>query len=265
MTGPRTEPVLELNDAVKSFGAVQALRGVSISLGRSEVLALLGDNGAGKSTLIKCISGVHTLEVGEIRIDGEVKRPRHPSDSRAMGIETVYQDLPLFDNLTASQNFFAGREIVAPRQLGMFGLLREGRMSSRTKELLRRLEVGIPDLGAPLALMSGGQRQAIAVARAVAFATRIVILDEPTAALGVRESRNVIDLVRRLPDEGISVIVISHNLEEVMQVADRAVVLRRGQVVGEAPPVPENHARLVSWIVGADMAEAPDARHGRPP
>jgi ABC-type sugar transport system ATPase subunit len=251
-------PVLEIRGAVKSFGAVRALAGVDVTLGKGEILALLGDNGAGKSTLIKCVSGVHSLDLGEILFDGEPAQIRNPGDARSHGVETVYQDLALFDNLTASQNFYAGREICRPSWLMRLGWLSDRRMTTETQEILARLQVGVRDFRAPLALMSGGQRQAIAVARAVAFASKIVILDEPTAALGLRESHNVIDLVRRLPEHGTSVILISHNLQEVTELADRAVVLRRGRVVGEAIPTPENHQRLVSLIVDSQAAEFAD-------
>jgi D-xylose transport system ATP-binding protein len=247
-----TAPVLEVRGVVKAFGAVRALAGVDLTLHEGEVLALLGDNGAGKSTLVKCVSGVHTVDGGEILFQGQPTRIRNPQDSRALGIEMVYQDLALFDNLTAAQNFFAGREVCAPSWLHRLGWLRERRMTEETREILDRLQVGVRDLRANLALMSGGQRQAIAVARAVAFASKVVILDEPTAALGLRESRTVMELVRRLVDQGTSVILISHNLQEVTEIADRAVVLRRGRVVGEAVPTTDNHPRLVSLIVGAE-------------
>jgi D-xylose transport system ATP-binding protein len=251
MTDPQNAPMLEVEDARKAFGAVQALGGASLTLARGEVLALLGDNGAGKSTLIKAISGVHQLDQGTIRIEGARVAMKHPSDARSHGIETVYQDLALFDNLSAVANLFAARESVAPRWFGGLGLLRERRMHRDTVEMVRRLKVGISDLRGAVGLMSGGQRQAIAVARAVAFAKRIVILDEPTAALGIRESRTVLELVRRLPEQGIGVILISHNLEHVAEVADRAIVMRRGCVVGEAVPTAANHEQIVSWIVGS--------------
>jgi ribose transport system ATP-binding protein len=255
MSARQDTPVLEVEHARKAFGAVQALGGASLRLARGEVLALLGDNGAGKSTLIKAISGVHQLDQGTIRIDGMHVAMKHPSDARSHGIETVYQDLALFDNLSAVANLFAARESVAPRWLGSLGLLRERRMHRDTGEVVRRLKVGIGDLRGAVGLMSGGQRQAIAVARAVTFAKRIVILDEPTAALGIRESRTVLDLVRRLPEQGIGVILISHNLEHVAEVADRAIVMRRGCVVGEAKPTAANHELIVSWIVGSTEGE----------
>jgi len=244
-------PVLEVRGAVKRFGAVAALAGVDVHLRRGEVLALLGDNGAGKSTLVKCISGVHQLDDGEVLIDGSAVSIRSPLAARALGIETVFQDLALFDNLSAVQNFFAGRELKTPQWLRSVGILRKKAMSQETKRILAELQVHVPDPSSAVGLMSGGQRQAIACARAAAFAQRIVVLDEPTAALGLRESRSVLDMVKRLPRQGASVIIISHNLEHVMEVADRAVVLRRGRVVGEAVPTPDNHELLVSLIVAA--------------
>jgi D-xylose transport system ATP-binding protein len=244
-------PVLEVRSAVKRFGGVRALDGASLTLARGEILALLGDNGAGKSTLVKCISGAYHLDGGQILVEGEPASLRQSSDARALGIETVYQDLALFDNLPAAANFYAGREIFSPRRVWRgWGLLRERRMLQETGDLLEKLRVRIPSLTLPVGLMSGGQRQAIAVARAVAFATKVVLLDEPTAALGIRESRQVLDLVRDLPRHGVSVILISHNLEHVMEVADRAVVLRRGQVVGEEVPSTDTHTQLVALIVG---------------
>jgi ABC-type sugar transport system ATPase subunit len=245
------DAVLEVEGATKSFGAVAALSDVSLRLGRGEVLAVVGDNGAGKSTLIKCVSGAHRLDRGRVRVDGELVALRSPVHARQHGIETVYQDLSLFDNLSVVANLFAGRELTAPRQTRVLGWLRNRAMTSRVAEILAELEVNVPNLHAPVGLLSGGQRQAIAVARAVTFATRLVILDEPTAALGVRETRNVLRLVKRLPERGVSVIIISHNLEQVAEVADRVMVLRRGAMVGEAPPNAEHHDRIVSLIVGA--------------
>jgi D-xylose transport system ATP-binding protein len=245
------DAVLEVEGATKSFGAVAALSDVSLCLGRGEVLAVVGDNGAGKSTLIKCVSGAHRLDRGRVRVDGELVALRSPVHARQHGIETVYQDLSLFDNLSVVANLFAGRELTAPRGTRVLGWLRDRAMTSRVAEILAELEVNVPNLHAPVGLLSGGQRQAIAVARAVTFATRLVILDEPTAALGVRETRNVLRLVKRLPERGVSVIIISHNLEQVAEVADRVMVLRRGAKVGEAPPDAEHHDRIVSLIVGA--------------
>lgn len=249
---PDARPLLEVRGALKTFGAVVALNDVSLELYDGEVLALLGDNGAGKSTLIKAISGIHQLDAGEIRVNGEAVSLRSPQEARRCGIETVYQDLALFDNLSATANFYAGRELRRPSWLQGFGWLRQREMAVETRRLLEELQVIIPGMGrSQVGLLSGGQRQAVAVARAVAFASKIVILDEPTAALGLRESRNVLRLIGRLSDRGVSVILISHNLEQVMEVADRTVVMRQGNNVGEAVPTPENHDRIVSMIVGA--------------
>src|SRR5581483_6972455 len=180
-------PVLSVRNALKSFGAVQALRGVSLDVYRGEVLALLGDNGAGKSTLVKCISGVHALDEGEIALDGERTLLHSPSAARRAGIETVYQDLALFDNLTPAQNFYCGREIAGPEWLPRpLRFLRKRAMDREAAAIIDRLKVTLPKFDAPVALMSGGQRQAIAVARAAVFARKVVMLDEPTAALGLR-------------------------------------------------------------------------------
>ena len=246
-------PVLAVTHAQKRFGAVHALKDVSIEAYGGEVLALLGDNGAGKSTLVKCISGVHTLDEGEIRLDGRPIAIRTPATARQAGIETVYQDLALFDNLTPAQNFFCGREVAGPEWLprGM-RFLRNRRMDHEAAAVIERLKVRLPKFDAPVALMSGGQRQAIAVARATVFARKVVILDEPTAALGVRESRNVLDLIRQLRAEGSAVILITHNMEHVVELADRAIVLRQGRRVGELKPDRSNRQELVSMIVGAD-------------
>ena len=244
-------PVLEARGVSKYFGHVIALEGITMDVRAGEVLCLLGDNGAGKSTLIKAISGIHSLDEGELAIDAQPVRFDSPAQARQHGIETVYQDLALFDNLSAAQNFYAGRELTRPSWLRRLGFLQDRTMAEETTQLLDDLEVRLPATSMGLVgLMSGGQRQAVAVARAVAFASRIVILDEPTAALGVRESRNVLRLVKRLAGRGIAVILISHNLEEVMAVADRAVVLRQGTFVGEAIPTQENHEQIVSMIVG---------------
>ena len=244
-------PLLEVRDAVKSYGAVRALNGASLTVEAAEVVALLGDNGAGKSTLIKAISGVHTLDAGTIRIAGDAVVFRSPLEARGAGIETLHQDLGLFDNLTAVANFRIGRELRRPRWLGRLAALRERAMEADWLTQLERLAVDRVEARQEVGLMSGGQRQAIAVLRAVAFAGRLVILDEPTAALGVRESAKVLDLVRRLPERGVAVLLISHNLEHVTRVADRAVVLRQGRTVGEAAPTAANHEALVSMIVGA--------------
>ena len=249
MTGT---PALEVRNATKRFGPVLALNDVSLEARRGEVLALLGDNGAGKSTLIKCISGVHQFDAGELIIDGVSSPIRSPSEARTAGIETVYQDLALFDNLTPAQNFYAGRELSGPSWLPLgMRFLRSREMDQRTSDVLDRLKVILPRQDATIALMSGGQRQAVAVARASVFARKVVILDEPTAALGLREARKVLDLVAQLRDEGNAVILITHNMEHVTELASRAVVLRQGRKVGEIVPTKTNQQELVAMIVGA--------------
>lgn len=255
---------LEVQNARKSFGPVRALQGVNLRLDRGEILALLGDNGAGKSTLIKAISGVHQLDEGTIFVEGDAISMKSPADARRLGIETVYQDLAVFDNLSVMANLFVGRERTWPRVLRSVGFLRERVMSEQWREFAQRLEVVIPNPSQPLGLMSGGQRQAVAVARAVSFASKVVILDEPTAALGLRESRQVLNLIRRLPEQGVSVILISHNMEHVMQVADRALVLRQGVEVGEARPTPDQHEQLVSMIVGVSQRSDGENSSGTP-
>jgi D-xylose transport system ATP-binding protein len=244
-------PVLSVRGASKRFGAVTALENIDLDVRRGEVLALLGDNGAGKSTLIKCLNGVHRLDHGTIAMDGVPVAIHAPADARALGVETVYQDLALFDNLRPTDNFFAGRELAgpswAPRSLRF---LKRRQMTEATRDVLERLQVTLPDFNAVVGLMSGGQRQAVAVSRAAAFASKVVILDEPTAALGVRESRKVLDLILRLRGEHKAVVVVSHAMDHVMEVADRAVVLRGGRAVGELTPSAETYQQIVSLIVG---------------
>jgi D-xylose transport system ATP-binding protein len=247
-------PVLTVRNAHKRFGAVHALNDVGLEAYRGEVLALLGDNGAGKTTLVNCISGVHPLTEGEIRIDGEIVSIHSPAAARRAGIETVYQDLALFDNLTAAQNFYCGREVGFPVWVPQgLQFLNNRAMEQQTIAVLDRLKVRLPKFDAPVALMSGGQRQAIAVARATVFARKVVMLDEPTAALGVRESRKVLDLIAQLRAESNAVILITHNMEHVIELADRAVVLRQGRKVGELKPSRTNQQALVSMIIGAEV------------
>jgi ABC-type sugar transport system ATPase subunit len=248
-----TAPVLAVRGATKRFGAVLALDHVDLEVRPGEIVALLGDNGAGKSTLIKCLSGVHRLDAGVIELDGKRVEIRSPAEARAHGIETVYQDLALFDNLGPAANFYAGRELAGPHWLPRgLRFLRGREMTDATREVLARLQVRLTDEAAVVGLMSGGQRQAVAVARAAAFSSRVVILDEPTAALGMRESRRVLDLVVRLREDGHGLIVISHAMDHVGEVADRAVILRRGQVVGEVDSVRDGQARILTLIMGGD-------------
>ena len=251
------EVVLEVRGATKRFGAVCALDGVDVTLRAGEVLALLGDNGAGKSTLVKAINGVHPLDEGTITIGGRRLSGRGTHEAKALGVETVYQDLALFDNLSVGENLFAGRELVRPawsRACGVRaqksdGGAREGDAQRAGGRRAGSGGDGRPDVGRPAAGDRGRPR-------AQAFASKIVMLDEPTAALGLRESRAVLGVISRLPQRGVGVVLISHNMEHVAEVADRAIVMRRGRVVGEAVPTPENHARIVQMIVGGHVGMA---------
>jgi D-xylose transport system ATP-binding protein len=252
MSAEAAAPVLVVRQAHKYFGAIRALKGVDLEARRGEVLALLGDNGAGKSTLTKCVSGLYPLDSGEILLDDAKVAFRSPAAARRAGIETVYQDLALFDNLTPAQNFFAGREIGFPTWLPQpLRFLKSRAMDREAAAVVDRLKVTLPRFDAPVALMSGGQRQAIAVARAAVFARKVVILDEPTAALGLRESAKVLDLIHRLRADNFAVVLITHNMEHVVELADRAIVLRQGRKVGELKPSRETQQLLVAMIVGA--------------
>ncbi|MEE6283222.1 ATP-binding cassette domain-containing protein [Georgenia sunbinii] len=251
-SGAAEPPVLEVRGAVKRFGAVTALAGVDLAVRPGEVVGLLGDNGAGKSTLIKAITGVHRLDEGDIYLEGTRVSIDNPTDARRHGIEAVYQDLSLFDNLDVVTNLYVGQELTRPRGWRALGWLDRKAMQRDVKDRLAKMQVHLPNLRGQVGLMSGGQRQAIAVARAVSFARRVLILDEPTAALGVRETRNVLDTVRRLPREhGISIILISHNMDHVVKVCDNAVVMRQGRVVGSTRPSPQTAQDMVAMIVGA--------------
>ncbi len=226
------EPLLEAKGIVKSFGRVRALRGADFRVYPGEVVALIGDNGAGKSTLVKCLSGVYHPEAGEVIFDGRPVSIPSPEAARELGIETVYQDLALAPDLESSANLFLGREQLRPGPLGWLGFLDNAAMRRRTRDAFGDLGVGVQDVTAPVATFSGGQRQGVAVARAVTWASRVVFMDEPTAALGVVQTRKVLDLIGRVRDRGLAVVLISHNMPEVMEVSDRVEVLRLGERVG---------------------------------
>jgi D-xylose transport system ATP-binding protein len=220
-------PLLELRNLTKAFGSVQALSGVDMEVRSGEVMALVGDNGAGKSTLIKCIAGTHTADSGEIVFEGREVKIHGPKDASRLGIEVVYQDLALCDNLDVVQNVYLGREV------NRFQILNEATMEQTTSATLKSLAVTtIRSVRQPVATLSGGQRQSVAVAKAVQWNSKLVILDEPTAALGVAQTEQVLALVRRLGEQGLAVILISHNLHDVFETADRITVLRLGRSVG---------------------------------
>jgi ABC-type sugar transport system ATPase subunit len=238
----------------KQFGQVVALTNANLELRRGEVHAIVGDNGAGKSTLIKIISGVYRQDGGTLELEGRELVVSTPREARELGIETVYQDLALADHLDAASNLFLGREALLPPPLKWFGFLDKKEMRERAGDEIRHLKVGVPSVTQPVLSFSGGQRQAIAVARAIAWGRRIVILDEPTAALGVRESGMVLELIREIREHGVSVIMVSHNLPEVFAVADRITVLRLGRTISSLVTADSSVEAVVGMMTGAVAA-----------
>ena len=253
MSATPAPPTLELRGVTKSFGQVHALRGVDFDVRAGEVMALVGDNGAGKSTLIKCVAGIYSIDSGQILYDGEPVSISGPKDAAKLGIEVVYQDLALCDNLDVVQNMFLGRE-----EHDALYRLKEAPMELRTTETLASLSVTtIRSVRQLVATLSGGQRQSVAVARAVLWNNRVVFLDEPTAALGVAQTRQVLDLVKRLGEQGLAVVLVSHNLTDVFEVADRITVLRLGSNVGVYEKSATNEQAIVQAITfGEQEAEA---------
>ena len=251
----QTLPLLELRGVSKHFGGVTALDRVSLQVFAGEVVALVGDNGAGKSTMVKIMSGVLSPDDGEIRHLGRSVTLRDARDAAAIGIQTVYQDLALCNNLNTIQNLFLGREIAQPWYLG--GRLITAAMESRARKVLGELGVVIPDLGVTVGSLSGGQRQSNAISRAVLWEARVVILDEPTAALGVKQRRQVLEVIKRLRTENIGVVVVSHDLVEVRSVADRVVVLRLGRNVAEMRAADATHEAMVAAITGGSRDPNP--------
>ncbi len=247
-------PLIEAKGISKRFGALSALTEVDLSIRSGEVLALLGDNGAGKSTFIKVLSGAHPPSDGELLMDGAPVSMSSPQDAADLGIATIFQELALSENLSIAENVFLGRELTH-RILGV-PLLRRGAMKRRVGELLEELDAHISDPEAPVGALSGGQRQAVAICRALNLNARLVIMDEPTAALAVAETRKVLQLTRRLADSGRAVVLISHNMHDVFDVADRIVVFRRGRKITEKRRVDTNPEEIVSFITGAH----PDVR-----
>jgi D-xylose transport system ATP-binding protein len=254
MGAPSGAPVLELRGVSKHFGAVRALQGVDFSVTAGEIVALVGDNGAGKSTLIKSVAGIHPISEGEIRFNGEPVAIKGPKDAAKLGIEIVYQDLALADNLDVVQNMFLGREHTA----GPLRTLDETEMERRASETLASLSVTtIRSVRQTVAGLSGGQRQSVAVAKAVMWNSKLVILDEPTAALGVAQTRQVLDLVKRLGQSGLAVILVSHNLHDVFEVADSITVLRLGQDVARFRTRDVTQAQVVEAITAGKMRQVP--------
>jgi simple sugar transport system ATP-binding protein len=245
---PAPDPLLRVENVSKRFGGVHALKEVSLTLYPGEVLALAGDNGAGKSTLIKIISGVHHADGGSLWYEGKEIKLDNPHQARAYGIETIYQDLALADNLDVGANVFLGREPVRK----IFGLpfVDRRRMRVEAETTLRGLEIQINRLDVPIRSLSGGQRQSVAIGRAIHWKARVLIMDEPTAALGVPEQRKVMELIANLKESGVGIIFISHNLIDIFQSSDRIMVLRRGSKVGERRTSETNSDEIVRLMVG---------------
>ncbi|BBG01492.1 MULTISPECIES: ATP-binding cassette domain-containing protein [Pseudonocardia] len=250
-----TEPILSLHQVNKSFGAVRVLHDVDLTVRAGEVTALVGDNGAGKSTLVKCVAGIHPIDGGEIRFGGEPVSLTAPADAARLGIEVVYQDLALADNLDVVANMFLGRERGRP------WMLDEGSMEQAARDTLAALSVRtVTSVRTPVASLSGGQRQTVAIAKAVLWDSRVVLLDEPTAALGVAQTRQVLDLVRRLAEQGLAVVLISHNMADVFEVSDRIACLYLGRMVAQVPIRDVTHAQVVQLITAGRSGELGLAR-----
>jgi D-xylose transport system ATP-binding protein len=246
-------PLLELRGISKRFGAVQALTDAQFDVKAGEVVALVGDNGAGKSTLIKVISGIYRADQGTIRWQGSEVAITSPNDAAALGIATVYQDLALCDNLDVVANLYLARELPTPG--GPLGVIDEFTMERRAVEVLRRLSVKIPSVRIPIASLSGGQRQSVAVARSVIADNKVVLLDEPTAALGIVQTEQILRMVERLRDRGLAVVVISHNLANVFEVCDRIAVLRLGRMARVFKAEGSSREEIVASMTGADVRE----------
>lgn len=249
-------PVMEVRNASKAYGAVSALRDVSLELYAGEVLGLVGDNGAGKTTLVKCIAGTHRPDVGEIYVDGEPQPALTSHRARELGIETVHQNLSLVDTLDVMHNFFLNREVLGGGPPGRaIGWLNKSAMYRTTRDTLDSLGLRV-DPRTPVAALSGGQRQMIAVARAITWGSHIVVMDEPAAALGVRQSMQVLSFIRMLAERGIAVLFISHNMQHVLQVTDRIVVLRHGEKVGDLETRSTHARHIVTLITGSELVVA---------
>ncbi|GAB2983857.1 ATP-binding cassette domain-containing protein [Saccharothrix stipae] len=244
-------PLLDARELVKHYGNVEALRGASFTAHAGEVVALVGDNGAGKSTLVKCLSGVERPDSGTILLDGTPVTLDSPVSARALGIETVYQDLAVAPDLDPAANLFLGRELRRGGLLGRLGVLDKRGMRRRAIASFHDLGVSLPDVDVPIGALSGGQRQSVAVARSVVWASRLVFMDEPTAALGVVQRQRVLDVLRRVRDQGMAVVLISHNMPEVLAVADRVEVLRLGRRVARFDAATTTVEELVGAMTGA--------------
>jgi len=245
-------PLLQVMNMTKRFGGLVAVDNVSMDVNVGEVVGLVGDNGAGKSTLIKMVSGVYQPDGGQIYFDGKPATFASPREARDLGIETIYQDLALAENLDVGSNIFLGRELKLPYLGGLVYTLDRNKMRDEAATVLSRLDIQIPSLTQQIRNLSGGQRQTVAITRAIYWNAKLMIMDEPTAALGVPEQRKLLALVRTLCGQGVPIIIISHNMQDVFAVADRIVVLRRGQKVGERMATETTPDEIVSLMVGAE-------------
>jgi ABC-type sugar transport system ATPase subunit len=250
-----SDPILELENLVKHYGPVHALDGVSFRLGRGEIVGLVGDNGAGKSTLVKVMSGAIQPDSGTIRFEGREVRIASPLEARELGIETVYQDLAVVPQLDVEANLFLGREITGKNWWNRW-LLDKAAMRREAAEHIASLQVGLQSVRQQVGLLSGGQRQSVAVARAISWGRKVVIMDEPTAALGVRESQGVLDLIRRAKERGISVVLISHNIPQVFEITDRIFVMRHGRQVGDLRTREAHMNDVLGLITGVHVEKA---------
>lgn len=249
-----TKPLVELRNMSISFGGVRAVDDVSVDLYPGEVVGLLGHNGAGKSTLIKMLSGAYAPDSGEIYIDGEKATITNPREARDYNVETIYQTLALADNLDASANLFLGRELTTP-----LGLIDEDAMEAETRKIMGRLNPNFQKFSAPVSALSGGQRQSVAIARAVYFNARILIMDEPTAALGPQETQMVAELIEQLKSEGIGIFLIDHDVHQVMRLCDRASVMKNGKLVGTVNTADVTDDDLLGMII---LGKSPGERNG---
>jgi ABC-type sugar transport system ATPase subunit len=245
------KPILQCKELTKHFGGLVAVNRVSLDVYCGEVVGLVGDNGAGKSTLIQMVSGVYAPDEGQIFIEGKQISFSSPMDARNAGIETIYQDLALTTNLNAADNIFLGREPVR-KDFGIFNVIDRKKMQTEAEVILKELDITIPGLNRPIRELSGGQRQAVAISRSIYWKAKLLIMDEPTAALGVPEQRKVYDLVRTLKERQVPIIVISHNMRDVFAVSDRIIVLRRGFKVGDLRAKDTNDEEIVALMVGKD-------------
>ncbi len=254
-----SEPLLQARGLVKHYGHVEALRGADFDVHAGEIVALIGDNGAGKSTLVKVLSGTERADAGEILLDGHAVHIGSPFEAQRLGIETVYQDLALAPDLDGAANLYLGREIVRSGLLGRLGFLDDTAMRNGARQAFSELGVDLQNAQSVVANLSGGQRQSVAVARSVAWASRLVFLDEPTAALGVLQTGRVLDVIRRIRDRGIAAVLISHNMPQVLAVADRIEVLRLGKRVATYPAAGTTVDQLVAAMTGSLEQVAPVA------